>query len=313
MSRSVPEDVHTNAVLTGFGIRYKNAMYAAGAISPNVPVDKLSNLFRTFGADVWYRDEAEEVAAGDPSPTVSFDLSTGNYRTVMYKIKMPIPQDVRDNADSDIQMQAMASELVAEKMLLRKEIQTASIVFEDTAGTTWGGDSIAAGARWDTSGANIVKNVDDAMDTVEDATGGARPNKMIVGANVWKAMKRDPSLIGYVFAGADSGPKLLTKQNIAAVFELDEIIVGRAYKNTNVEGNATQTKTRIWGNSVWLGFVDSNPNMLSPTALKTFQWKQYTRGWYNEDVDTDFVEQAESFVVIRTSAVSGFQYGTVVG
>ena len=69
-----------------------------------------------------------------------------------------------------------------------------------------------------------------------------RPNKLVIGRAVWTILSQHPKLTSSFAINS----KIISKDQLAGLLEIDEIIVGDGWINTNAKGQ-TVSKTRIWG------------------------------------------------------------------
>jgi hypothetical protein len=68
-----------------------------------------------------------------------------------------------------------------------------------------------------------------------------------MGRAVWTVLSQHPKLTA--IAGATMGERRITRQGLADLLEVDEIIVGDGWINTAAKGK-TPVKSRIWGKVV---------------------------------------------------------------
>ena len=145
-----------------------------------------------------------------------------------------------------------------------------------------------------------------AFDTVRQAIGRV-PNKGVLGAGLWRHLVKHPDLIDRIKGAATPGsPAILTKQAIAALFELEELLVGSAVKDTGPEGG-TAVRAYVWGNSMLVAYVTRTPSIMSPSAGYVFQWKPRAVARYREDQEhQDVVEVTESFDEVLVATDAGY-------
>ena len=67
------------------------------------------------------------------------------------------------------------------------------------------------------------------------------------------------------------GPAVANLQSVAAILNLDRILVSRGIYNSAAEG-LTDNLTWIAGNHALLCYVDPTPGLMTPTAGMTFVW-----------------------------------------
>jgi len=101
---------------------------------------------------------------------------------------------------------------------------------------------------------------------------GFEPNKLIMGRAVYDAIVDHPEIIDRLKYGQTAGaPAMASKQALAALFGVDEILVMNAIENTAAEGVAA-AHSFIGGNHCLLTYSTSAPGLMTPTAGYTFSW-----------------------------------------
>jgi hypothetical protein len=205
------------------------------------------------------------------------------------------------NADNPLQPLADAAVFVTQKLLLSREIQVAAIAF----GNSQWSSSATPSVLWDVDTSDPIGDVVLATNTVEEAS--VRPNTGIIGGALWRHVKKHPDLIDRIKGSAGPGtPAILTMQAIAALFELDKILVGRGMKDTGAEGG-TATRARIWGLHMAVLYVTGSPSLRSPNAGYVFELgtRQVFR-WREEQERTDVIEATMDFDVLLTATDAGY-------
>lgn len=302
MATPTQQQVHLDTALTNISVAYRNANYIAETIFPNIPVQKQSNKYFIFTKSDWFRDEATYRAPGTRAQRVDYNLSSSNYLCAEWAIAKGVPDEVVENADTPLRPIAEAAEYVTDKMYLRKEILVAGIVF----GNSQWSSSATPGVLWSNDTSDPIGDVNTALDTVRQAI-GRDPNKGVIGAGLWRHLVKHPDLIDRIKGAAGPGsPAVLTMQTIAALFELEQIVVGKAVKDTGAEG-AAASRSYVWGNHMALCYTSGTPSLNSPSAGYVFQWQARAVNRYREEQEhQDVVEVTENFDQKLVAADAGY-------
>lgn len=276
-----PRDVHVNGPLTNISIAYiqNAANFVAARVFPNIPVSKRSDQYYTYDRGQFNRDEMQERAPGTESVGGSYDIdSTPTYFCKVYSFHKDIPDQVRDNADVQINVDRDATWYVTSKALIRREKVFAAKYF--SAGVwTFGKTGVASnptGAqflKWSDANSNPIEEIRKAKTDMLENT-GYEPNKMVIGKRVLDTLLDHPDLVDRVkYSGGvgNNNPANVNMQALAALFEVDEIVVMKAIENISPEGVAPVHKF-IGGNHVLLAYVTPTPGLMTPTAGYTFSW-----------------------------------------
>ena len=160
--------------------------------------------------------------------------------------------------------------------MIRKEAEFVSSYFTSGlwTGDQTGVDSASPAAnqfgRWDRADSTPIEDIRLGKRTVQQRT-GFRPNKLVLGREVFDALLDHPDIVGRLDRGQTSGAAIVMKQNLAALFELDEVLVMDSIQNTAVQG-AAATLAFIGGKSALLVYAAPAPGLYRPSAGYTFSW-----------------------------------------
>lgn len=285
-------DVHVNRPLTNISIAFlQNAEnFIATRVFPNIPVSKKSDVFFTYDRGEFNRDEMEERAPATESAGGTYEIGTDTYFARTRAYHKDVPDEVRENADDPINLDREATQFVTHKALIKREVTWASTFF--TGGVApaaiWtfvadGDGTPSAGAFDPTDGANNqIQFWNVASSTpIEDVRLGKRfvlqstgfmPNTMTLGRATFDALVDHPDIVGRLDRGQTPvGPAMATRAQLAALFEVDDILVMDAIQNTGKQGQDT-AHSFIGGNHALLSYKPSTPGLMTPSAGYTFSW-----------------------------------------
>jgi len=306
-------DVHVDQILTNISIAYRNRLYIADRIFPEVRVDKQSDKYYIFPLEEWFRDEAQKRAPGGRSVGGGFPLSTESYFAEEVAYHTLLEDEVSQNADAVLRMETAKTNFVTEKILLNREIKVADVVFEDA---NWENSITLSGEdQWDDyDNSDPIGVLEDGIDKVEEET-GQLVNTIVMGREVWRKLKHHPQLLDRL---PTTGLKTATLETLRQLLQDQgedqiqlRIYVGAARKNDNARGATTQDLSPIWGKHLWLGHVAGNPGREIPSAGYTFVWPENgqvrgVRRWRDEDHHSDKIEAFTRFDQKVTGKALGY-------
>ena len=141
-----------------------------------------------------------------------------------------------------------------------------------------------------------------------------------MGAIVWRRLKHHPDLVDRIKGGATSGaPALVTRNLLAQVLEIDEVLVGRASYRTSVERAATTVLARIFDDDALFLYANPSPGLMTPTAGVSFFWRPLTGGnlqfarKYRQDPERKDVVEIHSYLDQKiTESESGYFFADCV-
>jgi hypothetical protein len=283
-------DVHVNRPLTNISIAFvqDESKFVASKVFPNIPVSKQSDQYFTYDRGAFNSDEMEERAPGTESAGGNYTIGTDLYHAKNRAYHRNIPDVIRNNADSPINLDREATLFLAHKGLINREVNWAAAYFvAGNPGDTWtfdvDGNATASGAALDPTdaGNNQVLFWNDALSTpIEDIrflkrtileSTGFMPNTLTLGRPVFDALIDHPDMVGRVDRGQTGGTAMVNKAALAALFELDDVMVMDAIQNTAEEGQ-TAVHSFIGGNNALLTYKPSSAGLMTPSAGYTFSW-----------------------------------------
>lgn len=253
--------------------------------------------YKVFPRGFFYRDEMKKRADGARSQRVDLEVAEKSYFCNVFAAHTPLGPQIRANA-TKIQLDQAATKLLSMKAMLSQEIEWHSLYF---AAGKWTTDitGVASGV-----GAGEFLSFADAaalpMATMRTAIRdqhkltGFRPNKAIFDQQTWDVFREHPNVISRVNGGQTQGFAQVTRQQVAQVLELDEILVSSAVKVTTGEDTSPTTDTGAFvaDNGILLLHVNPSASVLEPTAGVTFDWTGYLggagefgqiiRSWYDQ-------------------------------
>lgn len=320
-------DVHVNEVLTDMSVAYQQELtdYKADDLAPIHASPKQSNTFFKFTKDFWFRDAMQKRGPGAQAPRVGYGLATDSYAIDVWSAAKAIDDQVRANEDAPLNSDRDAMMFVTRLERLRREKSfaatclTTSVWGTDVTGNTsasaYGSNTVA---QWDDDNASPLEDIAHYKSVVKLAT-GLEPNVLAIGRQVWDKLKNNADIIARISGGSNNGsPAQVTRQVVAALMELDELVVLDAVENTAAEG-ATFAGSYIAGKKGLLMHRNPNAGVMSVTAVKTFCWQRLSGAangtrvlTYQDGPHLDIVEIESAFAHKIVAPDLGVFFNTLV-
>jgi len=266
---------HIDSALTNISVAYiqdeKN--FIAAQVFPVIPVSKQSDRYFVYTKGDWFRDEAQERAAGTESAGGGYNLdNTPTYFCHKYAYHRDVTEDERTNSDDPLKPDEDATEFVTQKMLIRRELVWVNNYFGTGKwGTDWTGVASAPTAnqvlQWNQAAAVPMSDIDNAKSLVQSTT-GVKPNCLTIGTPVYYALRNCASIldrIKYTQRG------VVTSDLLAALFDVDKLLVAGAVVNTANQG-AADAISFIVGKAALLSYANPKPGIRQPSAGYSFAW-----------------------------------------
>jgi hypothetical protein len=262
--------LHIDRPLTDMSIAYTQnaADFIATRVLPSKNVSKQSDKYFVYQANAFMRDDAKLRGPGDESAKTGFSLSTDTYFCDKYSLGEMIAYDDIANADEPISLENDAMEVVTHGLLIRREKLFAAACFASSVwGTTVDG---AATAKWDDyMSSDPIRAVDSAKKLIR-LNGARDANKLVVGMDVFLALKEHPDIIDRVkYTSAESVAEAI----IARYLGVDEVLVAKALVDSNVEGaSAASVDFVLSSKSALLLHAPAAVGNKTPSAGVLFNW-----------------------------------------
>lgn len=308
MSRPTVDTVHVDQVLSNISIRYTNGMYIADKICPIVPVLKKSDKYYIFDKKYDFTDTARYRAPGASSNRNGFKVSTDSYYCDEVTDATLLEDEVRDNADSVLNIEMAKTRFVTNKVLLSIE-RAASSIYTTTG--NWSNSATPTNLWDDYDNSDPITDLQTAIDTVEDTT-GQLVNRIVISKNVWKYLKHHPQILARL---SNDTKKIATINDLKDLLQTApeanlQILIGSARYNSANEGQ-TASYANIWDKDVWVGIVSEQPALETASAAYVFCWKRNgqlrgIRRWRDENVHSDVIEAFMSYDIKIVSADLGY-------
>jgi hypothetical protein len=249
-----------------------NRKYVADRVFPVVPVTKQAALFNRYKMDDWFRTIAGVRAPATQSAGGGWELDTDSYYADVYAVHKDLDDQTLANADTVFNLDRDATNWVTDQLLLKRDR-----VFVDTFLKTgvWTTNVAGVGSgpganqflQWSVSGSTPITDILTQALLIEEKT-GFRPNVLVIGARVLDQLLNHATIlerIKYTERGIASTDLL------AALFQVDRVIVARATENTAPRG-AAKSMAFMVNKTAWLGYAAPNAGLLTPSAGYIFAW-----------------------------------------
>lgn len=342
-------DVHVDAVLTNISLAFMQeaSNFVARRAFMEVPVSYQSDVYYTYPRGEFNRNQMEERAPGTESAGANYDVDTQNYRCKVYALHKNIDDQTRSNTDSPINLDRETTMFLTMKSMLNQEVDWVGKFFggsglgfdatPDTGTWTFVADGVDTGEtarnarvftadgtnnilRWNVANSTPIEDVRDARTVVLQET-GFEPNVLVLGRRVVDVLKDHPDIIGRIDAGqTPGGPARTMLENLAALFEVDEILVSNAIQNTAKLG-ATDSHSFIAGDQALLLYRPGSPGLMTPSAGYTFLWSGFSganngglriKNFRVETIESDRIEAQVAYDHNRVAKDLGFYFNDIV-
>lgn len=258
-------DIHIDTTLSNVAINYRPMGFIADMIAPIVSVPKQSNHYAIFDRADKIRQPNTLRAPGTRATRVDQNVSSDTYFADNYALYSPVVLEDRANADPIYLSQVINNrvEFITDLLMLDWDIRVSTMI---TSGSV--GNNASVTSAWNGAG-DPLGDINSMIDTVQDAC-GMRPNRMVLGLDAWKSLRRDSNVRNIIF-GNNNGGGYPSTQQVRELFEVEEVLVGGVYENTAAEG-LTESLAKVWGDNVIVYYAPSAPTIERPSFMYSMRW-----------------------------------------
>lgn len=283
-----PADVHVDRPLTNIAIAYMQMAdkFVAPKVFPVVPVANKSDTYWEIPREAWFSDEFKERGPGTETAGADYRLSQGNYNCDVWGLHKDVDDQSRANQDMPLDLDRQAVEFIMQKGMIRQEVNWGQNYF---GAGVWNAEADGAATRsasfdptdssnndlvcWNNSASTPIEDMRLMKEYVEEQT-GYEPNVAVLSRKVYNVLVDHEDIIGRLDRGQTTGPAMAMRDSLAALFEVDEVLVMSGVQNTAGE-NLTASYDFIGGKNALVAYRAPNPGIYVPSAGYTFNWTGY--------------------------------------
>lgn len=286
--------IHRDRALENVSVAYQMGNFIADAASPMIKVQHETDLFYVYSRDNMRIPETLR-ANGAESNRSDWALSTGTYRLLEHAQQQIITDRDRANADAAIKLDVDTTQFLTGIIQGRRELDLATFV--GTVGNWATVASLTSTLQWDdnTSLSNPITVVD-SVTAVVIRESGLVPNTLIINEPTFRGAKEHTSTVDRIkYTSAES----ITEGILASLFNVKEVLVGRASRITSDEGLA-ETTGFMWTDLALLFYKETSPSLKKVGTLHTLwsnaQGSPYVvKRWRDEPRSGDVIEVSAIF------------------
>ncbi|SDH92283.1 phage capsid protein [Roseospirillum parvum] len=241
MSTATARPFESNPALTAIAMAYRNGEMIADQVLPRVPVGRreFKYLVHNLAEDFTVPDTL--VGRKGQVNQVEFGATEATAACQDYGLEDVIPQDDITNAPPGYNPKGRAVEGISNLIELDREVRAANLVFSAT--------TYPAGYKETLAGTDQFSDFDNSspLTVIAEALDKPimRPNILVIGQAAWTVLRQHPQIVKAV-QGNSGDAGMASRQQVAEVFELEEVLVGRGWVNTARRGQPANMQ-RVWG------------------------------------------------------------------
>lgn len=267
---STPASFPIQPHLTAVAVAYQNKRLIADEVLPRVPVASPDFKYLKHTMSEGFTLPDTKVGRRSAPNEVEFSATEVSASCIDYGLDAPVPNSdilAAANMPGGYDPVMKATESTTNLILLDREVRAASLVFDANQYAAANKATLSGTSQWsDFTNSDPITAILTAMDTMV-----MRPNIMTIGQAVFTKLRTHPKVAKAVLGNAGD-VTVATREAIASLLELDEVLVGEGFLNTAKRGQ-TAAMSRVWGKHCALIYRDRLADANSGTTFGfTAEW-----------------------------------------
>ena len=232
-----------NPALVAIAIKFRQEDMIADEVLPRIPTDKQEFIHLKDRIQDWITPVDTEVGRTGAVNVLSSDFQDPVYLATRNQgLDEVVPNQDQMNGPTESALMR-ATQKVMSLVELKREMRAAAI-FMNSA--NFGFSAALTGTALFSVYAGYVSPIITLKYYLDQCF--KRPNKLVMGRAVWTQLSQHPAILTAAFGGVNpQGGQSVSKQRLADILEIKEIIVGDGWINIANKGQ-TVNMQRVWGN-----------------------------------------------------------------
>jgi hypothetical protein len=258
---------HLDQFLTNYSIVYRNQEFVGGRLFSDFPVSKQNGRYPIFGFERFKAYQTERAPGSEANEMPGWRMSNDEYYCDGKAQKQLIADELRAQWDLGVGPEVYTTETLADIIDKQREIAIFNLIMNAGAipSTTLSGTG-----QWsDFQNSDPIAAITSARPVI--LLGSTKePNTLLLGYQVWLQLIQHPIIIDR-FKSTALPLGYPSEQQLAGLFNVDNLIIARALYDTTQQGIATSL-SYIWGKNAILAYVPPAQGQMMITLGTTFRW-----------------------------------------
>ena len=256
--------------LTAIAIAYRNpdVVLIADSVLPRTPT---SQEFKWLEYDLAQGFTVPDTRVGRKSVPneVEFKAEERTDKVEDHGLDDIVPNEDVEADNQGVDPLGTSTAYLTNLVNLGREQRVASKVFNPASFSANNQATLSGTSQWSHESADPVAAIGDALDSPI-----IRPNIAVFGQQTWTKLRRNVKIVQAI-KGTAQGAGMVSRQEFAEFFELQEVLVGAGFVNQAKKGQAA-TMSRVWGKHAAFLYRD---RAAGPQAGVTYG---FTAAWGNK-------------------------------
>lgn len=258
-------------VLTTIAQGYKNADFVGMSLFPSVPVQVRGGKILTFGKED-FAIYASARAPGANTKRIQVGYTSGSFALTDYSLEGTVPFELQQEASAvpGLDLGRASVMKVQNSIGLQLEKAQADLaILASGYASTHKNTALSGTTLWsDLTNSDPIGDVEAGKEAIRADT-GRRPNTMVIGPKVLKALRQHSKILDRIkYTGRD----VPTPELLASLFGVSRVLVGDA-----IYTDAAGAFVDVWGKNVVLAYTElaSVADMGAPSYGYTYRLGGY--------------------------------------
>ncbi len=222
---------------------------AGGLLFPHCPVPAANGKVLEFDKAAFKLYNTVRAPGGNVAQ-IDFGYEGKAYELLSHALDAKLPRETQQEAATvpKIDLGMRAVNVAMRAILLGLEAEQATMALDLNNYDAQHKITIGGGAKWTSDDVDPTTDIDVGREAIRAST-GSYPNVCVLGASVWKRVKRHPKIkeqFKYTTAAS------VTTKMLAEMWEFETVGVGGAVKAAD---DANAAFSDLWGNAVVMAYV----------------------------------------------------------
>jgi hypothetical protein len=284
-------EVHRDRVLTNISLGFPNNGRVGDILFKTVRVRKQSDIYNVFGREHWLPEDDYRAPATPAVEVPGLAVSSDPYFCREYALAIPVSDEEKENADSPLEPASDGTELITNKLLLRREQRIQTMVQTAANYATGHAVTLSGTDQWnDYANSDPIGDVKTGIRKIH-STLFMEPN---LGVFPYEVMSQLEDHTDFIERIKYSQVGVLTADLIASLLGLPKIVVPGLGYDSSVPGG-TPTIGYLWGKDVTLVWNPPSAGLKKPAFGYEFVWRygggqtQRVDRWREESRGADII------------------------
>lgn len=267
----------TDAELSAFyelELAANSGMFVADLVLPVTNVGLQAGQFARWPIEELLKADGDiERAPGSSYKEDESKFEVETYATRDYGVVEKVDEREAEMYSRMVDPFTFAATRAAHRVLLAKEKRVAAKVMDHaTYSANVAIHSDPGNGKWDTANSTPIADVEAAGQKMYALT-GYYPDTLIINRKVFRKLRLNPQVLSAIKsdgAGDQARQRDVTAAQLAAVFDVDRVVVAGGTQNTSPSGAATISQ--IWGDHAMLCVTTTSQDMRVACIGRQFHW-----------------------------------------